>query len=573
MLNKFFILLILLPASLVSAQEKNRATIVTGRVLSAADSNRVKNVFFAAIKEKGSGNIDSAEALFKKVLDTDPQNDAAMFELGNIYLAGNNVAEAEQQARRAVTVNPENKWYWMLLMDIYKKKNDPEQLLLVMDELIRIDPKERNYYLDKANVLSILGRPKEAEAIYTYIEGEFGKSAELERARRRTFLQNEDPKDAITRLQKAIKEHPDEVDHYLNLAEQLIKAKKPDQAISLLKRAQKKYPENAFVHLLLSDSYEVTGKKQEAFRELKGAFTSRQLPIDVKVQIILSLFNKLKEPSEQSRILTLASITTQTHPTEPKAHAVYGDVLYQIQNFDEAKKAYKKALSLNNNIYLIWAQLLQIELSQNDYREAIEDGEAALDVFQDKPDLFFFTAVAHAQNKNHETAVSYLNKAAELKPENPAFEAQIYSSLANSLNSLKKYQESDQAFERSLSLDPDNTFTLNNYAYYLALRKERLDKAAEMSRRSNELQPGNASFEDTFAWVLFTQNKFKEARVWIEKAIKNNPNSGVQYEHYGDILYKLGEKEAAVEQWVKARNKGVKSESLDKKINEKIYFE
>src|SRR5690606_968952 len=112
---------------------------------------------------------------------------------------------------------------------------------------------------------------------------------------------------------------------------------------------------------------------------------------------------------------------------------------------------------------------------------------------------------------------------------------------------------SDQAYDQSLGYDENNAYTLNNYAYYLALRGENLDKAAIMSQRSNRLDPGNASFQDTYAWVLFKQKKYKEARVWIEKAMENTEgNNSVLAEHYADILFFLGEKDEAVKQWKKA---------------------
>src|SRR5690606_6769852 len=115
---------------------------------------------------------------------------------------------------------------------------------------------------------------------------------------------------------------------------------------------------------------------------------------------------------------------------------------------------------------------------------------------------------------------------------------------------------------------------LNNYAYYLALRGENLDKAEAMSKRSNRLEPNNASFQDTYAWVLFKQKKYKEALVWIEKARSSaTENNSVLTEHYADILFFLGEKEEAVKEWKKALKYGSKSEVLEKKIKEKTYVE
>jgi len=151
--------------------------------------------------------------------------------------------------------------------------------------------------------------------------------------------------------------------------------------------------------------------------------------------------------------------------------------------------------------------------------------------------------------------------------------SQIYASMGDGYHQLNDYVQSDAAYDQSLTNNPDNAYTLNNYAYYLSLRGDKLDKAAQMSRHSNELQPDNASFEDTFAWVLFRQKKYQEAKTWMEKAIKHNKKSAGLAEHYGDVLYFLSDTENAVKYWKTARQLGSSSAVLERKINEKKYIE
>ncbi|RZM26971.1 MAG: tetratricopeptide repeat protein [Pedobacter sp.] len=152
--------------------------------------------------------------------------------------------------------------------------------------------------------------------------------------------------------------------------------------------------------------------------------------------------------------------------------------------------------------------------------------------------------------------------------------AYTYSALGDAYHALNDNKASDDAYEKALANNPGSAYTLNNYAYYLSLRGERLDDAAEMSKRSNELQPNTASFEDTYAWILFRQKKYAEARIWIEKAILHDKNnSAVQAEHYGDIMFYLGDTEAALLNWKKAKQNGADSPVLERKINEKKYTE
>ena len=115
---------------------------------------------------------------------------------------------------------------------------------------------------------------------------------------------------------------------------------------------------------------------------------------------------------------------------------------------------------------------------------------------------------------------------------------------------------------------------LNNYAYYLSLRGENLEEAERMSKMSLEIDPDNASSEDTYAWILFRLKKYADAKKWIEKSLQGKAsNNATQQEHYGDILYFLGEKEKALEQWQNAKAQGSGSDKLEKKINEKKYID
>ena len=132
----------------------------------------------------------------------------------------------------------------------------------------------------------------------------------------------------------------------------------------------------------------------------------------------------------------------------------------------------------------------------------------------------------------------------------------------------------DEAFEESLKIEPDNAFTLNNYAYYLSLRKSQLEKAKQMSRKSLDLQGQNGSFLDTYAWICFQLGQYQEAMNFQEKALNfEKDDKTTIYEHYGDINFKMGNAAKALEYWQKSKDAGNPSKTLLKKIAEKKYIE
>jgi tetratricopeptide (TPR) repeat protein len=146
--------------------------------------------------------------------------------------------------------------------------------------------------------------------------------------------------------------------------------------------------------------------------------------------------------------------------------------------------------------------------------------------------------------------------------------------LGDAYNAIKEYEKSDEAYEAALDFDPESDHVLNNYSYFLSIRKEKLDLALEMSSKVVKRNPDNATYLDTHAWVLYNMGRFEEAKKYIEEAIKQDENvSGTIIEHYGDILFKLGDVNMAVEQWEKAKKMNVDSDLIDKKIADRKLYE
>jgi Tfp pilus assembly protein PilF len=133
---------------------------------------------------------------------------------------------------------------------------------------------------------------------------------------------------------------------------------------------------------------------------------------------------------------------------------------------------------------------------------------------------------------------------------------------------------SDESYEEALKINPNDTYVLNNYAYYLSLRNVKLERAEEMSKKSNELERDNASYNDTYGWILYAMGKYVDAKLWLERAVANGAgNNAVILEHLGDVEYKLNNSQMALEYWIRAKKAGTGSDQLERKINEKKLIE
>jgi tetratricopeptide (TPR) repeat protein len=573
-----FLLFLILPFFVFSQNKNsgkgNSIVMVVGKPMTSDDSLMVRQLFFSALHEKTIENFTLATELFNRVLQSDPANDASMFELANLKKLQNDYANAQELLEKAVTVKPDNEWYWVALADCYEKNNDVSKLENVFNELIRLDPDKPDYYFDKANVYFLQKRYDDALAVYKQLEELTGVTDEIIAKRETIYLKQGKIDLAAADLQSMIAENPKQMRYYLLLGELYNSNGFADKALKVLLTAEKTDPNYGQLHLALADIYRDKKNYEASFNELTLAFSIPDLDIEQEIKIIMGYFPKFPDPDAKASALELSRILTVAHPDDSKAFALYGDMLLQNAKYKEARINYKKSLELNGQVYEVQEQLIRLELGENDIDGALKDGQNALSLFPNQAWLNYLVGVAYQQKKDFNKALSYLKTATALETQDKDMLSQCFSSMGDCYHSMGDNPKSDESYEKALSYNPGNAFTLNNYAYYLSVRGVSLDKAAEMSKHSNELQTGTASFEDTYAWILFKQKKYADARVWIEKALSHDKDhSAVQEEHYGDILFYLGDTDGAVQNWKKAKEYGGDSPVLERKINERKYIE
>lgn len=560
-------------ASAAVAQTRGEAALMA-KPLSNADSIRIKELFFKALRQKTIENPKLALELFQQVLVLDPANDASMYELANIQKTQNNYQAAAPLLEKAVATKPNNEWYWLALADSYEKANDVTRLENVFTQLIRINPEKTDYYYDKANAYYQQKRYDEALRLYDQVEKITGPTDQLQGSRQRIFLKQGKVDNAADGIEKLIAANPGQVKYYLMLAEIYNSNDLNDKALAVLEKAKKAGVTSGLLHMAFADIYRAKKNYEASFNELKLAFTDPDIDADQKIKIILNYTPQFPDPRAKASALELSKILTTVHPNSDKALAIYADMLVQNEKYREARPVYKRSVEINSQSYAVHEQLVRMEMAESDFAAAIKDGENALSYFPNQAWMNYLVGVAWQQTKDYNKALTYLKTTAGLEDQDKDLLSQCYSAMGDCYHSIGDLKMSDQAYDKSLTYNPANAYTLNNYAYYLSLRNEQLLKAATMSKHSTELQPNSASFEDTYAWILFKQKKYPEARLWIEKSLQHDKeNSAVKTEHYGDILYFIGDTNGALLNWLKAKKQGGTSPVLERKINEKKYSE
>ncbi|MCX6268984.1 MAG: tetratricopeptide repeat protein [Bacteroidetes bacterium] len=528
-----------------------------------------------AKKEAIIGNIKGAQDLFRQYIDRYPQDPVAYFELARLETELKSIDEAVKMCRIACKLDPDNTWYSLFLAELCQGTSQLNEAIAIYEKLIEKNPDNLDYLYQLAILYLQVEKYQDAIKIYHQIDEKAGIDEEVTLQKQKIYLHLNDLKGAEREIQKLISAFPDEPRYYSILAEFYMANNMQDKALATYQKIAVMDPDNAYIHMSMADYYRKTGNKEKAFEELRLGFANPNLDVDTKVNILLSfytvnqIYNDLKEQA-----FILSKILIETHPKDPKVFSIYGDLLVQDKKLPEARDTFLQALALDSSRYVVWEQVLQLDLQMSEFEHLLTYSIRAAELFPDQPLPFLFSGLACLQLKKNEAALKALASGANLVVDNNDLLAQFYMYQGDALHAMKNDKEAYMAYERSLKMKEDNGYVLNNYAYYLSLEGRELEKAEKMAKQAVTLDPENASFQDTYGWVLFKQEKYKESAEWILKAVQNKEEPGAEVlEHYGDVLYKLGDATGALEYWLKAKQKGTGSELLEKKINEKKYYQ
>jgi tetratricopeptide (TPR) repeat protein len=535
----------------------------------------LEKTFLNANKEKILGNEDKAVELFLSCLKIDEKNAASMYELSRILEHQKKINDALQMAEGAAKIDPENEWYLQQYGELLQQSGNSKEAVIVYKQLLKLHPENPDYYMMLAAAYMFDGKPEDAIKVYNDLETNYGIDPDITREKQRIWLKLGKVDKAAAELESLIKKYPDEVQYYAMLVDLYQANNMNEKAYDVIMRMEKVAPNHPAVALSLAEYYRTKGENDKSFDQLKKAFANRDLQSEMKLKVMIS-YMALAQSNDTmlAQALTLSKIFVETNGEEAMPHAMYGDFLSLSKDNKAARDEYRTAIKIDSKNFQLWQQLLQCSAELNDYPTLEADSKEAITLFPEQPLIYYFNGVANGILKNYEAAIKSLTSGYKLVVDNDNLAGEFYSSLGDNYNNVKNYKESDNFYEKALQINPKNIGVLNNWAYYLSLRKDKLDKAAEMSKLSNDLSPDNATYQDTYAWVLFQQGKYSDAKDWQEKAIKNSDEkNGTLLEHYADILFKLGDVEKAVEFWKKAKAAGEVSDQIDRKINERKYIE
>ncbi len=528
---------------------------------------------------------DYAKALlyFQRVAELNPNNGTVHYKIAEILSKSNKEEDflrASLSIENAIALEKKNKYFYLLASSIHANLTNFSKAAQYLETMMKEIKGTEEYLFQLAAIYQYDNKNDDAIKTYDKAEQLMGINDVSSLNKQRIYFEQGKVKEAIIEGDKLLEAFPDEEEYAINFAEMLSRQKLLDKAIQVIENYISSHPDSGNAKMLLAGFYRDNNQENKAKIYLTEVFADPSVDVSAKIIVVGTYAAKLNKQviagevdiGLQDFIFSLYEQLKVGYPDEPNVNIVGGDLYLGLEKNREAKKEYLTAIRKGSTSFDAWQNLLYLETQENEYDSIIKHSEEGLELFPNQAMLYYFNGYANSRKNNYQEAIYSLEQAKRLSTSNEGMVSEINGLLGDAYNGIKNYKKSDAAYDEALKFNPNNDLILNNYSYYLALRKESLEKAEKMSALAVKNNPNNNSYLDTYAWVLFTREKYKEARKVMERVIKSKPSNSTFYEHYGDILFKLGDIDEAVNQWQKAKSLDTNNELIDKKIaNRRLY--
>ncbi len=322
-------------------------------------------------------------------------------------------------AQNAIKLNPNNEYYYQYLAEAKGEKQDFEGAAKVYDALIKLKPKEYDYYYDWAYMLSKAGRYKEAIDVYNQLEQKTGVQEELVFQKQPLFIKLGKVEEWVKDIEKLVKLYPSET-RYIGLIGEVYQSNKMyDKAIQAYNRILAIDPNNAEALLSISETY---GKKGDAVKRdefIQKVFSNNKIDIDAKILTFIPYIERLaRDSSMKKEVMKMADMIVANHPNDVKAITARADVLYNAGKKKEAQAEYIKAINTSDVPSTVWIQLYILNAELEDYDNLIVYSKIGIEKNPDDPFGYFYNAIAHQQKKEHKEASDVLMQAFDMQKAN-----------------------------------------------------------------------------------------------------------------------------------------------------------
>ena len=523
---------------------------------------RYDNFFLEAIVQREKGNSDAAFDLLRHCVDIDSTRSEAYFYLAQYYGALKQKDKMLGMMKKAVDLEPDNTTYLETLANVYISQR---QYAEGIEMLERLYDKSR----ERDEVLGMLVQLYEQQQDYdnairtlNRLETLEGKSERLSFAKSSLFTQKGDKKAAISEMKKLADQYPHDNNYRCLYGNTLYVNGQQKKALAIYHEILKDDPDNRNAQMAMLAHYNEQHDSAAANRLIEEILLNKQSSTEDRVTLMRQVIGESERSGGAStRVLQLFHRMLDL-PQSDADMALFCATYMNLKKMpkDSIGAVLEKAIQIAPDNAAARLQLVSYAWQNEDRDKVIALCKEARQYNPDEMAFYYYQGIAYYQNSQLDEALDAFQNGIGVitQQSDPAIVSDFYAVMGDIMHQKGMDREAYAAYDSCLQWKDDNIACLNNYAYYLSIKGEQLDKAEQMSYRTIKAEPKNATYLDTYAWILFMQKRYSEARIYIDQTLQNDSDtSAVLLEHAGDIYYHVGDTDKALVFWQQSLDRAV----------------
>ena len=576
---------------LVSLPKVGRGVLFILLLLLAPDIKAQANFdyfYLEAEKCRLAEDYSSALDLYRHCLDINPEAPEALYNIGLLHLFLRSDSIGTAFIRQACQRDANNPYYLETLAALYLNRRDAEAAIPVLEKMASLQSRRSDILSQLVQLYSTVGETDKAIGALNRIELLEGASPQLSVEKFSLYKEKGQLDSAFIQLQTLCDESPHDMNLRIVVGSQYMQAGDTVKALEIYDEVRRQEPTNTNLQLATMDYLRDSGK-EEGYRRMRDSLLCHpDSPAQLRVLLLKSYISDVQRDSTYAPQLAAAFDTLFARPQQdPQVYIM--KAAYQIfvkQPQEAVMQTMRQVLEVDPGNETALRELLQYYAEQNDGKGVEDISRRGLNYHPEEIAYAYYLGMALAEQKKLADAAEVLQQGLRVRTEevHPGLVSNVFAVLGDIYYQQEKESEAFAAYDSALVYMDDNIMCLNNYAYYLSLKNEQLDKAEEMSYRTIRKEPENITYLDTYAWILFMKGDFAHARTYMDKVV--NPErtdaelladkelQGNVIEHAGDVYANLGEMETALRFWKLAKQKkdNTCTPLLRKKIKRKKYI-
>ena len=534
------------------------ACFVLPAIADDADQRRRYDAFFLeAMCQRQQGHNDATFDLLRHCIEIDSTRSEAYYFLAQYYAHLKDKQRVVQYCRKAARLEPDNTTYLETLANALLNQRQYGEASEVLEQLF-------SRSRDRDDVLGMLiqlygqqGEYDKAIDALARLEVLEGKSERLSYAKSNLYTQKGDKRAAIAEMKTLADQYPNDNNYRCLYANTLYINGQKKKAVAIYNDVLREEPQHRNALMALLTYYNDQKDSVHVKEYLERALFNKQVSTEDRIALMRQVIGESEQAGgDSTRVLQLFHRLLQGSQNDAEM-ALFCASYMNMKKMpeDSIRVVLEQALEIAPDNAPVRLQLVSYAWHAEDRERVIDLCSAARQYNPEEMAFYYYQGIAYYQTGNLDGALNaFQNGIGVITPQSdPAIVSDFYAVMGDILHQKGMEKEAFAAYDSCLVWKDDNIGCLNNYAYYLSEKNTRLDEAERMSLRTIKAEPKNATYLDTYAWILFMQKRYSEAKIYIDQTLQNDSDSSaVLLEHAGDIYAMAGDTRQAVVFWQQA---------------------